>query len=219
MVEMPHTGAYLLLSFATVVAVFLLLLLQLTRLGYMLRSSIPDRPRRRMFLASVAFFLTFAGVRLLVHFVVAGTGPFAWVMVRGRHIHHLVWGILILLLVGYGWLMDLGRTHTPTGILISRILSIAYGVGAALTLDEFALWLNLNPDAYWLKQGERLSIDAVVLFGSLLMMGAWGAPFFQGLQRLWRRGGSVRRRIGHPNRRGKWTRRRKADESAPRSAH
>ena len=219
MVEMPHTGAYLLLSFATVVAVFLVLLLQLTRLGYVLRSSIPDRPRRRMFLASVAFFLTFAGVRLLVHFVVAGTGPFAWVVVRGRHIHHLVWGILILLLVGYGWLMDLGRTHTPTGILISRILSIAYGVGAALTLDEFALWLNLNPDAYWLKQGGRLSIDAVVLFGSLLMMGAWGAPFFQGLQRLWRRGGSVRRRIGHPSRRGKWTRRRKADESAPRNAH
>ena len=214
---MPHTGAYLLLSFVTVVAVFLLLLLQLTRLGYVLRSSIPDRPRRRMFLASVAFFLTFAGVRLLVHFVVAGTGPFVWVMVRGRHIHHLVWGILILLLVGYGWLMDLGRAHTPMGVLVSRILSIAYGVGAALTLDEFALWLDLNPDAYWLRQG-RLSIDAVVLFGSLLMVGAWGAPFFQGLRRLWRRGGSVRKRIGHPIRRVKWPRRSKAGQSARHNA-
>lgn len=208
---MPHTGAYLLLIFAVGVAAMLMMLLELTRLGYLLRSSIPDRPRRRMFLASVAFFLTFAGVRLLVHLVVVGTGPFAWVMVRGRHIHHLVWGILILLLVGYGWLMDLGHTHTPTGILMSRILSIAYGVGAALTLDEFALWLNLDPNAYWLKQG-RLSIDAVVLFGSLLMMGAWGAPFFQGLQRLWRRGGSsMRRRIGQPRRRVKWTRRSKAE--------
>ncbi len=215
---MPHTGAYLLLIFAIVVAGMLLMLLELTRLGYLLRASIPDRPRRRMFLASVAFFLTFAGVRLLVHLVVVGTGPFAWVMVRGRHIHHLVWGILILLLVGYGWLMDLGRAHTPTGILMSRILSIAYGVGAALTLDEFALWLDLDPNAYWLKQG-RLSIDAVVLFGSLLMVGAWGAPFFQGLQRLWRRGGSsMRRRIGQPRRSLKWTRRSKAGRSAEHSA-
>ncbi len=215
---MPHTGAYLLLLFAIFVAGMLLMLLELTRLGYLLRASIPDRPRRRMFLASVAFFLTFAGVRLLVHLVMVGSGPFAWVMVRGRHIHHLVWGILILLLVGYGWLMDLGRSHTPTGILMSRILSISYGVGAALTLDEFALWLNLDPNAYWLRQG-RLSIDAVVLFGSLLMMGAWGAPFFQGLQRIWRRGGSsMRRRIGQPRRRLKWTRRSKAGRSAEHSA-
>ena len=214
---MPHTGAYLLLIFAIGVAGMLVMLLELTRLGYLLRSSIPDRPRRRMFLASLAFFLTFAGVRLLVHLVVAGVGPFAWVVVRGRHIHHLVWGILILLLVGYGWLMDLGRAHTPTAVLMSRILSIAYGVGAALTLDEFALWLNLDPNAYWLNQG-RLSIDAVVLFGSLLAVGAGGAPFFRGLQRLWHRGGSVRRHIGHPIRRVKWPRRNKAARSARHSA-
>ena len=50
---------------------------------------------------------------------------------------------------------------------------------AALTLDEFALWLNLQADAYWTKEG-RSSIDAVILFGSLLMIGAWGAPLFSG---------------------------------------
>ena len=83
------------------------------------------------------------------------------------HIHHLVWGILILLLVGYGWLMDLGRSHTPTSIFFSRLMSVSYGVGAALTLDEFALWLNLEPDAYWSREG-RLSIDAIILFGGLL---------------------------------------------------
>ena len=65
------------------------------------------------------------------------------------HIHHLVWGILILLLVGYGWLLDLGRSHSPLSIFFSRLMSVSYGVGAALTLDEFALWLNLDPDAYW----------------------------------------------------------------------
>src|SRR5580698_3233861 len=176
---MPQTGTLVLLFFVLLVAVALLVLLQLTRLGYLVRTSIPDRPRRRIFLAWVAFFATFLGVRLLVYFVVRGEGPFEWVMMGGKHIHHLVWGILILLFVGYGWLLDLGRAHSPMSILFSRIMSISYGVGAALTLDEFALWLNLNPEAYWAKTGGRVSIDAVVLFGSLLMVGAMGAPFFQ----------------------------------------
>jgi hypothetical protein len=113
-------------------------------------------------------------------------------MVRGHHIHHLVWGILILLLVGYGWLLDLGRSHSPLSIFLSRLMAISYGVGAALTLDEFALWLDLEPDAYWSRQG-RLSIDAVILFGSILCVGAWGAPFFRGVHRMWTRHGPTRR--------------------------
>jgi hypothetical protein len=58
-------------------------------------------------------------------------------------------------------------------------MSLLYGVGAALTLDEFALWLNLK-DVYWTSQG-RTSIDAVILFGALLAIGAWGAPLFAAL--------------------------------------
>ena len=181
---MPGTGALLLLAFASLVVAVLLILLQLTRLGFLVRSTIPDRPRQRMFLASVSFLLTFVGVRVLVWMIVYHEGPFQWVMVRGRHIHHLVWGILILLLVGYGWLMDLGRAHSPLSIFFSRLMSVGYGVGAALTLDEFAIWLDLEPDAYWSRTG-RLSIDAVILFGSLLAVGAGGAPFFRGLGRIW----------------------------------
>ena len=67
-----------------------------------------------MFIASVSFLITFVGVRVLVGLITHHEGPFQWVMVRGHHIHHLVWGILILLLVGYGWLLDLGRSHSPT---------------------------------------------------------------------------------------------------------
>ena len=66
-----------------------------------------------------------------------------------HHIHHLVWGILILLLVGYGWLLDLGWSNSPMSIFFGRLMAVGYGVGAALTLDEFALWLSLEPDAYW----------------------------------------------------------------------
>src|SRR5579863_8135492 len=108
---MPGMGALLLLAFASVVVIVLLVLLQLTRLGFLVRTTIPDRPRRRMFIASVSFLLTFLGVRLLVHRIVNHEGHFQWVMMRGLHIHHLVWGILILLLVGYGWLLDLGQSH------------------------------------------------------------------------------------------------------------
>jgi hypothetical protein len=72
-----------------------------------------------------------------------------------------------------------GQGPTPRAIFLSRLLAIGYGVGAALTLDEFALWLNLDAAAYWSREG-RESIDAVVLFGSLLAITTWGAP-------LWRR--------------------------------
>ncbi len=183
------------LVFASLVVVLLLVLLQLTRLGFLIRTTIPDRPRRRMFIASVSFLITFIGVRLLVRLIIHSEGPFQWVTVRGLHIHHLVWGILILLLVGYGWLLDLGRSHSPMSIFFSRLMSVSYGVGAALTLDEFALWLNLEPDAYWSRAG-RLNIDAIILFGSLLAVGAWGAPFFQGLHLMWEKRVDVRRELG-----------------------
>ena len=192
---MPGTGALILLAFASLIVVLLLVLLQLTRLGFLVRSTIPDRPRRRMFIASVAFLVTFIGVRILVRLIVHSEGPFGWVMVRGRHIHHLVWGILILLLVGYGWLLDLGRSHSPLSIFFSRLMSVSYGVGAALTLDEFALWLNLESNAYWSDAG-RVSIDAVIFFGALLGVGAWGAPFFRGLHIMWTKRGFFGRELG-----------------------
>jgi hypothetical protein len=56
--------------------------------------SIPDRPQRRLFLSSVAFFLTFAGVRIVTYTNYHQIGPFHDIYFRGRHIHHLVWGIL-----------------------------------------------------------------------------------------------------------------------------
>jgi hypothetical protein len=218
---MPGTGALILLAFAALVVVSLLISLELTRLGLLIRATIPDRPRRRMFIASVSFAITFIGVRVLVSLVLHNVGPFNWVTVGGRHIHHLVWGILILLLVGYGWLMDLGRNHTPMSIFFSRLMSVSYGVGAALTLDEFALWLNLDPDAYWSRAG-RLNIDAIILFGSLLAMGAWGAPFFRGLHRLWDDrslvGKGIRRSIIYPVRLARLLRPRRVRRLPPRIA-
>jgi hypothetical protein len=63
---------------------------------------------------------------------------------------------------------------------------VTYGAASALTLDEFALWLNLK-DVYWTREG-RESVDAVVLFGAALSVGLWGGPFFHALYREGRRG-------------------------------
>ena len=172
---MAYSWFILLLTIAG--TAFLLLLLQGTSVGDDLHERIPDRPRRRLFVASLSFFLTFAGVRAVVYAIEHQIPPFHFIQSGGRHIHHLVFGILILLLVGYGWLAEVGTGADHSSILLSRLMSILYGVGAALTLDEFALWLNLR-DVYWAREG-RASIDAIILFGSLLAASAWGAPLFQ----------------------------------------
>ena len=172
---MAYSWFVLLLALAG--TAFLLLLLQGTSFGKIIHERIPDRPRRRLFVASVSFFLTFAGVRAVVFAVLHQIPPFHFIEHSGRHIHHLVFGIIILLAVGYGWLADVGTGEDDSSILLSRLMSILYGVGAALTLDEFALWLNLK-DVYWSPEG-RTSIDAIILFGALLAAGSWGAPLLR----------------------------------------
>jgi len=133
--------------------------------------------RERLFLASLGFLLTFGIVRGITYMIRGGVGPFHNVTTGGLHIHHLVWGILILLLVGYVWLIELGVGSS----WVASITAIAYGIGAALTLDEFALWLNLQ-DVYWERTG-RESIDAVIIFASLLSVGIWGGQFLREVAR------------------------------------
>src|SRR5580698_1877032 len=131
---MAYSWFILLLTIAG--TAFLLLLLQGTSFGDLLHERIPDRPRRRLFVATVSFFLTFAGVRGVVYCITHQIPPFHFVVMEGRHLHHLVFGILILLAVGYAWLSEIGVGEGDSSLLASRLLSILYGVGAALTLDE-----------------------------------------------------------------------------------
>ncbi len=152
-------------------------------LAELYRFHFQDERRERFFLASVSFFVTFATVRAITAMIRAGVGPFHNVTAGTTHIHHLVWGILLLLVVGYVWLSETG---VGSG-WIASLTAIAFGVGAALTLDEFALWLDLR-DVYWDSAG-RISIDVAMLFGSLLSAGVWGGPFVAAVGRhLFRRG-------------------------------
>jgi hypothetical protein len=167
---------WLLLFFVPVAAGITLLLLRHPRVSELFHKHISDRPKRRTFLAAIGFFVTFAVARTLAYVNFHNIGPFHDIYIGGRHIHHLVWGILILLAVGFGWLQDVGVGQEDSSLVASRLLSFLYGAGAALTLDEFALWLNLE-DVYWAREG-RASIDAIVLFGTFLIIALYGGRFF-----------------------------------------
>jgi hypothetical protein len=135
----------------------------------------PETPRERLFWASLGFFVAVAVVRTLTLLIHNQIGPFHDIQMSGRHIHHLVWGILLLLVTGYGWLLQAGTGESDSRTWAGRAMSMAYGVGAALTLDEFALWLNLR-DVYWEREG-RASFEALLLFGAALAVAAFGGPF------------------------------------------
>jgi hypothetical protein len=177
-----HTAITWFIQAVLLVAAWLVISTLLSgRLRSIYREHFRESPRERLFLASVAFFLTFAIVRAITHAIRAGVGPFHDVVSgSGRHIHHMVWGILLLLIVGYAWLAQVG-TGQGGNTWVGRVMALLYGIGAALVLDEFALWLNLR-DVYWTAEG-RISIGAVFLFGGLLSVGIWGGRFFHALAR------------------------------------
>lgn len=124
------------------------------------RDGIVDTGRETQFLFFVSFLITFGFIRTSAHMIRAQV---KWwpgnVQVGGTHIHHLVWGILLVLICGY-----IGVAIHP-GDPWRDIIAVLFGVGTGLTLDEFALWLNLK-DVYWEKEG-RASIDAVVIAAAL----------------------------------------------------
>jgi hypothetical protein len=181
-----------------IVTVGVLRLLRNRRVGRLFVHFIPDWHKRRLFLAAVSFAVTFGVARSLAYANYHRFGPFHDIVIRGRHIHHLVFGIAILLAVGYASLLGIGDKGASQGEHPGRLMALLFGAGAALTLDEFALWLNLE-DVYWSPQG-RASIDAVMLFGALLLIGVWGRPFFGAIGRevvrMVRRGHQLSRR-GH----------------------
>ncbi|MGI8714298.1 MAG: hypothetical protein ACR2NR_14200 [Solirubrobacteraceae bacterium] len=130
------------------------------------------KPRQeRAFLSAVGFTTAFAVARGITHAIRANVGPFRNVSAGGRHIHHSTFGIFGLLGIGYVWTYRLGiGNRSPEWA--SRVTATTYGIASALTLDEFALWLDLQDD-YWDQQGRK-SIDAVALFAGLLTMGVAG---------------------------------------------
>jgi hypothetical protein len=130
---------------------------------------LPDLTRRHVLVAWMlgAFLVTFLATRAITHAIRSGRGPFRNAQVGGVHVHHQVYGIFLLLAVG-----TLEFTYRPEAPWVD-LLAVLFGAGAALTLDEFALWLRLD-DVYWTREG-RSSVDAVLVatvIGVMLLIGA-----------------------------------------------
>ncbi|MFC8286754.1 hypothetical protein ACFW6N_08890 [Streptomyces cyaneofuscatus] len=119
--------------------------------------------RRGFVLAWWGFALTFGGMRLLtwlIHIDVAGVGD---VQAGGVHIHHYVWGILLLAVVGVAGLVQRSARARAW-------MGLAYGVGMALIIDEAALLISLE-DVYWDTEGWvsiALAIAVIALVGGVL---------------------------------------------------
>jgi hypothetical protein len=124
------------------------------------------------FLILISFLLSWAFIRSSAHMIRAQVSwwPGNVSTKGGTHIHHLVWGILLLLVMGY-----LGISFDLESPWI-ELVAVGFGIGMGLTLDEFALWLNLQ-DVYWSEKG-RQSIDAVVVTTCLLVITLLGLQFW-----------------------------------------
>jgi hypothetical protein len=129
--------------------------------------------KQGLFLVLVGFILSFAFIRMSTRLMRSPRVPW-WpgsvVSDGGVHLHHLVFGIVTMMIAGTLGLAALGDSP------YTEICAFFFGVGAGLTIDEFALWVYLD-DVYWAEQG-RASIDATVIAAAGMMLILLGfSPF------------------------------------------
>ncbi|GLF94084.1 hypothetical protein [Streptomyces yaizuensis] len=112
-----------------------------------------------MLLALTAFVVTFLVTRLVTRLIRAGRGPFRNISAGGTHIHHVVPGVVLTLVGGFG---AVGAGRHGLGAAVCAVL---FGIGAGLVLDEFALIVHID-DVYWTEEG-RQSVEVVILAAAL----------------------------------------------------
>jgi hypothetical protein len=126
-----------------------------------------------LYLVLVGFILSFAFIRMSTRLQRSSKVPW-WpgsiVSDSGVHLHHLVFGIVTMMVAGAAGFASFGTSPW------TEICALAFGIGAGLTIDEFALWVYLD-DVYWAKEG-RSSIDATVITAAAMLLALLGfTPF------------------------------------------
>jgi hypothetical protein len=128
-------------------------------------SNLEDHNEQAIFLVLIGFVGSFAFIRMSTRIIRSESvswWPGNIESETGVHLHHLVFGIVTMMVAGtLGFLSDGGSPFT-------EICALLFGVGVGLTIDEFALWVHLE-DVYWEREG-RSSIDATVIAGSLMLL-------------------------------------------------
>lgn len=123
-----------------------------------------------LFLVLVGFILSFAFIRMSTRIIRAESiswWPGNIESEGGVHLHHLVFGIVTMMVSGILLALALGASP------LTEIAALGFGIGAGLTIDEFALWVHLE-DVYWADEG-RSSIDATVIAAAAMMLLLVGA--------------------------------------------
>lgn len=123
----------------------------------------PDVRRRLARRVLVAFLATFTWLRIMIFLIMDRRLPDMFVYVKGTHVHHLNLGIFLLAALG-GWLLFV----RPRGRSLDRA-AVLYGIGLALTFDEFGMWLHLG-GGYW----QRASFDAITVVAGFLALMSFG---------------------------------------------
>jgi hypothetical protein len=133
------------------------------------RDYVVDPGRQGIFLVLAAFLASFLFIRTSSRLSRSRRVPW-WpgsvVVGGGLHLHHLVWGIALMLSGG-----TLGFAVNGASPWF-ELTAIMFGLGAGFTLDEFALWVHLK-DVYWTDQG-RSSIDAVAVTAAFMGLVLFG---------------------------------------------
>ena len=124
-----------------------------------------DDTRRLGRIVFFVFLVTFILARIVVFLIMAHRIPDLYLHLGGTHVHHLNYGIFLLSGIG-AYLLFL----RPTGGALS-VAAFFYGVGLALTFDEFGMWLHLG-GSYW----QRASFDGVTVVAALLGLIAFAPP-------------------------------------------
>ncbi|MGK2954188.1 MAG: hypothetical protein ACSLFI_00725 [Solirubrobacterales bacterium] len=133
-----------------------------------------ENDQQALFMVIVGFLGSFIFIRISTRLM--RSERFAWwpgsiVSEGGVHLHHLVFGIVTMMLAG-----TLGFAffqYSP----IFELSALAFGIGVGLTIDEFALWVHLD-DVYWAEEGRR-SIDATVVACLVLLLLIFGVRPFE----------------------------------------
>ncbi|MBT2908947.1 hypothetical protein AB0900_23960 [Streptomyces cellulosae] len=139
-------------------------------MGQWLERNIIEPGKLPLLLALAAFVLTFVITRIVTRLIRAGKGPFGNVTAGSVHIHHVVPGVILTVVGGFGAVASGGRGFGP------YLSAVLFGIGAGLVLDEFALILHLD-DVYWSEAGRK-SVEMVVVTAALVVLLLAGfAPF------------------------------------------
>lgn len=120
------------------------------------------------------FLITFITARTWTYLAVKNLVPDSLTEnIRGVHVHHFAWGILLNTVIGYLCFV-LPRHYFEKW---KTTLAVFFGFGMGLTFDEFGMWLRLADD-YWLRNSYDAVIIVTILFINLIYFDNSGKDFF-----------------------------------------